>query len=174
MNQARGGFRPGWEGSRTLSAYSNRSEYRVSVLKKAIFLGLEPCQLFKIKLTGFQNESDMYLSLILIEETSKLKVVVGARRCGIAGCTLPLTVTPHCCVNNGSHLLAPWSLHDIQTTPCVLIPTQITYSFNNYIIYIYMYISRPKLEPCQNIFWIRPCKHNCSDTLRVPFPMDAL
>ena len=34
--------------------------------KKRHFLGLEPCQLFKIKLTGFQNESDTSLSLILI------------------------------------------------------------------------------------------------------------
>ena len=32
-----GGFRPGWQGSRTLSASSNQSDYRVSDIKNGIF-----------------------------------------------------------------------------------------------------------------------------------------
>ena len=41
--------------------------------KSGIFLGLKPCQRFTNKMTGFQNETNIYISLILIKETSNLK-----------------------------------------------------------------------------------------------------
>ena len=51
---------------------------------------MEPCQRFKNKMTGFQNESEMYISLILIKEISNLEwlisLIVGAKRCGGIGC----------------------------------------------------------------------------------------
>ena len=48
-----GGFRPGWQGSGTLSAFSNLTNYRVWDLKKRKLIdfgGLEPCHRFDDRL----------------------------------------------------------------------------------------------------------------------------
>ena len=52
-------------------------------------------------MTGFQNENDMHIALILIKETSNLKwfisLIVGTRRCGgVVGCkSLAGTISCH-------------------------------------------------------------------------------
>ena len=47
-------------------------------------------------MTGFQNENDMHIALILIKETSNLKWLISLRCGGVVGCkSLAGTISCH-------------------------------------------------------------------------------